>query len=163
GKTLDNFVELPLEVEIISDVVEVIDGVADIEFSLNQLLDETEVTLYWETENRLTYLETMSGSNNTGDYHFEAWDPERSISLTSAELNQGVNIISIEGLDQDTKFYFRIYGRNINGQTFSKTTGKINFPIIPDGYNQELVFSRVLRNFQDASDYCADLGGELPS
>lgn len=163
GKTLDNFVELPLEVEIISDVVEVIDGVADIEFSLNQLLDETEVTLYWETENRLSYLETMSGSNNTGDYHFEAWDPERSISLTSAELNQGVNIISIEGLDQDTKFYFRIYGRNINGQTFSKTTGKINFPIVPDGYNQELVFSRVLRNFQDASDYCADLGGELPS
>ena len=111
----------PVEIILHSAEQQAICGQAIIPFHLNGADAQLEVILYWGYEDRLTYLETVSGTNDQGAYLYPAW----SKKLTIPDAHDGTNHFVFKGLKEGETAYYRIYGKNSKGQAFSNRTGKI--------------------------------------
>ena len=120
NKTADNFVLPAVTISLGNQEQMVACEFAVIIFDFSGVDDQTEVTLYWGTEDHLTYLETATGKTNTASYTYSAWD--NSVAISARE---GKNYTVLSGLESGKSYYYRIYGKNSAGQAFSDTTGKI--------------------------------------
>ena len=111
----------PIEITLHSAEQQAICGQTIIPFHLSGADAQLEVILYWGYEDRLTYLETVSGTNDNGPYSYPAWDRNTTIP----DARNGTNRFVFKGMREGETIYYRIYGKNSKGQAFSDRTGKI--------------------------------------
>ena len=119
-KTADNFFQPALSVSLQNKVQMVVCEFAVVMFDFSGLDDQTEATLYWGTEDHLTYLETTTGTTKRGTYTYSAW--EHSVALT---VREGRNYTVLSGLESGKDYYYRIHAKNSSGQAFSDRTGRV--------------------------------------
>ena len=120
GKTSDDFLPVTIDLSLRNPEQMIFCDSAVIIFNFVGLDDQAEVTLYWGTEDRLTYLETITGATSIAEYTYPAWDKSIPVSV-----KEGINYVILSGLESGGAYYYRMHGKNISGQVFSDRTGKI--------------------------------------
>ncbi|MCG9599310.1 hypothetical protein L1D15_21710 [Vibrio sp. Isolate25] len=121
-KTDETFASIPLDIKlkttnIVSDETKI-----EIEFDISQVTDNTLVRLFYGPQNSLTYTESITGKNDVSPYEYEAWS--HYAQMNSEELSEGLNTITISGLDSNQTYYFRAFSENETGKTWSDRYGR---------------------------------------